>query len=57
MTTDWRVYELLAPDKSNWRPGDEPNLQGCEIIFIEYQGKQVKIPLPKGATIKDRKGQ
>lgn len=48
MTTDFRVYEILAGTQ-DWRMGEEP--KGLPFILLTFQGKEVKIPLPRGTVI------
>ena len=47
-TQDWRPYQMLTRD--DWRHGDEPEIRAG--IHVEYEGKEVTIPLPKGAVIR-----
>lgn len=44
----WSTYQSLTGD--DWRIGDEPEVQLG--IYVEYEGNEVTIPLPKGAVIR-----
>ena len=48
MTTDWRIYEMLA--KADWKPGDEPPIR--RKITITLGDRVIVVPLPRRVKTK-----